>query len=147
MSTLTRAASLLVLGCAIAGAAASAAAAPVRNDHPIVGTWRFVMPDGSCNEVYRIHADGTSLITSAAEVAQTEFEISDQPDKNGFYKALDKIVKDNGKQDCSGQVSEVGHSVASYILFHESGNMFLMCMQPSMDACLGPFIRVRGSET
>jgi hypothetical protein len=41
----------------------------------------------------------------------------------------------------------VGHSVASYILFHESGNMFLMCMQPSMDACLGPFIRVRGSET
>jgi len=137
----------MALACAFLGAAASAAARPVRPDHPIVGTWRFVLPDGSCNEVYRMRQDGTALITSAAEVVETEFDIDDQPDENGFYKSLDKIVTDNGKHDCTGQVSEVGHAVSSFILFHPSGNMFLMCLERSMDACLGPFIRVQGSET
>lgn len=137
---------LIVLTAALLCAAAGSAA-PVRADHPIVGIWRFVLPDGTCQEIYRMRADGTALITSAAEVAETEFNIDDQPDKNGFYKTSDKIVKDNGKVDCTGQVSEVGQSVASFILFHESGNMFLMCLQASMDACLGPFIRVRGRET
>lgn len=136
----------IALACTIVGAVASVSAAPVREDHPIVGTWRFVLPDGSCHEVYRMRADGTALITSAAEIAETEFVIDDQPDEQGFYKTSDKIVKDNGKQDCSGQVTEVGHAVASFILFHPSGNMFLMCLERSMDACLGPFVRVRGSE-
>lgn len=128
-------------------AASGAAAAPVRESHPIVGTWRFVLPDGSCHEMYRMRADGTALITSASEIAETEFDIDDEPDENGFYKALDKIVKDNGKHDCTGQITEVGHAVASFILFHPSKNMFLMCMERSMEACLGPFVRVRGSET
>lgn len=143
MNVMTR----IALACALSGAVAGSVAAPVRSDHPIVGTWRFVLPDGSCHEVYRMRADGTALITSAAEVVETEFVIDDQPDENGFYKALDKITKDNGKHDCTGQISEVGHSVSSFILFHPSGNMFLMCLQRSMDACLGPFIRVKGSET
>ncbi|KQW93813.1 hypothetical protein ASC94_14680 [Massilia sp. Root418] len=146
MSILSRAVRLTLFACAMCGAAAGSAA-PVRADHPIVGVWRFVLPDGSCQEVYRMRADGTALITSAAEVAETEFVIDDKPDKNGFYKASDKIVKDNGKLDCSGQVTEVGRTVASFILFHQSGNMFLMCLQASMDACLGPFVRVRGEET
>lgn len=141
----------IALACALAASAAVttpvSAAGPIRSDHPIVGTWRFVLPDGSCHEVYRMRADGTALITSAAEVVETEFVIDDQPDENGFYKALDKIIKDNGKHDCTGQISEVGHSVSSFILFHPSGNMFLMCLQRSMEACLGPFIRVKGSET
>lgn len=141
-----RAVHLIFAACAMCGAAASGAA-PVRADHPIVGVWRFVLPDGTCQETYRMRADGTALITSAAEVAETEFVIDDQPDKNGFYKTSDKIVKDNGKLDCSGQVTEVGRTVASFILFHHSGNMFLMCLEASMDACLGPFVRVRGEET
>lgn len=137
----------IALACASVLAAACVSAAPVRADHPIVGTWRFVLPDGSCHEIYRIRADGTALITSAAEVAETEFDIADQPDTDGFYKSSDKIVKDNGKKDCTGQISEVGRSVASFILFHPSGNMFLMCMERSTEACMGPFVRVRGSET
>ena len=139
--------SRVTLLTAVLLAGSASAAAPVRADHPIVGTWRFVVPDGGCQEVYRMRADGTALITSAAEVAETEFNIDDQPDKNGFYKTADKIVKDNGKLDCTGQISEVGQSVASFIVFHQSNNMFLMCLQASMEACLGPFIRVRGRET
>jgi hypothetical protein len=126
---------------------ACAAAAPMRNDHPIVGTWDLTVPDSSCHEIYRIHSDGTSIVTSAQEVAQSQFEIADQPDKLGFYKQTDTIVKDNGKQDCSGQVTEVGRAVTSYILFHPSGNMFLMCLERDTQKCIGPFIRMKGAET
>jgi hypothetical protein len=122
------------------------AAAPPRADHPIVGTWRFELPDGSCHEIYRFRADGTALITSAAEVAESEFNIADQPDGDGFYTSRDQIVKDNGKLDCTGEVTKVGHVIASFILFHPAGNMFLMCQRRDMASCVGPFVRVRGSE-
>lgn len=126
--------------------AAGAQAAPLRNDHPIVGAWRFELPDGSCHEMYRIRADGTALITSAAEVAESEFEIDDQPDADGFYQSSDKIVKDNGKFDCAGEVTKVGHVVAAYIVFHPSNNLFLMCQRRDLSSCIGPFVRVRGTE-
>lgn len=124
----------------------SVLAAPVRTDHPIVGTWRFELPDGSCHEMYRISADGTALITSAAEIAESEFDIDDQPDGDGFYRSNDKIVKDNGKKDCTGEVTEVGHVIQAFIVFHPSNNMFLMCQKRDMESCIGPFIRVRGTE-
>jgi hypothetical protein len=127
-------------------AAQTALAAPLRTDHPIVGIWRFELPDGSCHEMYRISADGTALITSAAEIAESEFEIDDQPDGDGFYRSNDKIVKDNGKKDCTGEVTKVGHVIQSFIVFHPSNNMFLMCQRRDMGSCIGPFIRVRGME-
>jgi hypothetical protein len=141
---------LSIRAALLAGAAVlalPAAAAPVRGDHPILGIWKFELPDGSCEETYRIRADGTTLITSAQEVAESQFTIDDQPDEEGFYKSQDKIVKDNGKLDCSGNITEVGRSVTSYVLFHGSGNMFLMCRQRDTTACIGPFIRVRGTAT
>lgn len=121
-------------------------AAPLRTDHPIVGTWRFELPDGSCHEMYRIRADGTALITSAAEIAESEFDIDDQPDGDGFYNSNDKIVKDNGKQDCTGEVTKVGHVIQAFIVFHPTNNMFLMCQRRDMASCIGPFVRVRGTE-
>jgi len=124
----------------------STLAGPLRNDHPIVGTWRFELPDGSCHEMYRIRADGSALITSAAEIAESEFEIDDQPDSDGFYRSNDKIVKDNGKKDCTGEITEIGHVIQSFIVFHPSNNMFLMCQRRDMGSCIGPFIRVRGTE-
>jgi hypothetical protein len=127
-------------------AAQSALAGPLRADHPIVGTWRFELPDGSCQEMYRIRPDGTALITSAAEIAETEFEIDDQPDSDGFYRSNDKITKDNGQKDCTGEITQVGHVIQAFILFHPSKNMFLMCQRRDMGSCIGPFIRVRGTE-
>jgi hypothetical protein len=137
-SPLLLAAALLAAPCALA--------APLRADHPIVGTWRFELPDGSCQEMYRIRADGTALITSASEVAETEFAIDDQPDGEGFYSSNDTIVKDNGKKDCTGEVTQVGHVIRAFILFHPSKNMFLMCQRRDMGSCIGPFVRVRGQE-
>lgn len=127
--------------------AVPAAAAPLRADHPVIGTWQVTSPENGCREVYRFRGDGTSLVTSAHEVAESAFDIEDQPDKLGFYKDVDRLVKDNGKQDCSGEVTEIGHVVTSYLLFHPSGNMFLMCFERNTRTCIGPFIRVKGSDT
>ncbi|GJI99755.1 hypothetical protein RugamoR64_02940 [Duganella rhizosphaerae] len=117
----------------------------LRQSHPVIGTWRITMPDGSCSETYRIRADGTTLVFSNEEVAESTFAISDQPDKQGFYKEVDTIVKDNGKRDCLGDVTEVGRAVTSYLLFHPSGDMFLMCVERRTDKCIGPFVRVKGN--
>jgi hypothetical protein len=126
---------------------APAGAAGLREDHPLIGTWQITLPDGSCREIYRYRSDGTTLVTSAEEVAESSYNISDQPDPEGFYKQTDTIVKDNGKRDCSGEVTQVGHQVVTYLLFHPSGNMFLMCFERDRRSCIGPFIRVHGSET
>jgi hypothetical protein len=139
---------LVLRAAALAALAATAVAhaAPLRHDHPVIGTWQVTLPDGSCSETYRIRADGSTLVFSNEEVAESIFSISDQPDKDGFYEEVDTIVKDNGKLDCLGDVTEVGRAVTSYLLFHPTGDMFLMCVERRMDKCIGPFIRVKGNE-
>jgi hypothetical protein len=129
---------------AAAHAAHAAHAAPLRADHPIIGTWRITLPDGACSETYRIRADGTTLVFSNEEVAESTFTVSDKPDEDGFFQQTDIIVKDNGKPDCSGAITEPGRSVTSYLQFHPSGNLFVMCVEPNLERCIGPFIRVRG---
>lgn len=120
------------------------AAAPLRADHPIVGIWRLQLPEERCVETYRIRADGTALVTSAEEVAETAFEIADRPDGDGFYRAVNRIVKDNGKPDCSGHVTQPGQTIDTFILFHPSGDQFLMCQRADTRSCIGPLVRVKG---
>lgn len=120
---------------------AVAHAAPLAPDHPLIGTWKITLPNNGCVETYHVHADGTSLVTSAHEVSESEFEISAQPSEKGFYKWVDKIVKDNGKPDCSGQVTQAGHVATNYILLRRDGQLFLMCEEEDLNTCIGPFVR------
>ena len=143
MTNLLRA---LVLLLAAAGSHSSAIAQPPRADHPLIGAWKITLPDGSCSETYIVHKDGTSLVTSAEEVAESEFELSDEPSERGFYKWVDKIVKDNGKKDCSGEVMILGHVATNYILLHPSKDKFLMCEAEDIKTCIGPFVRIRGGD-
>ena len=136
------AAAALALVCA----PMSARAAQLRADHPFVGIWNITLPDGSCSETYRVRGDGTTLVFSKEEVAESRFVISDQPDKQGFYKEVDTLVKDNGKPDCTGQITKPGRTVTNYLLFHPGGDMFLMCVERSMERCIGSFVRVAGNE-
>jgi hypothetical protein len=132
---------------ALAAVAAGALAAPphpTAKDHPIIGRWMISLPDGSCSETYTFRPDGTTLVTSGEEIAESEFEISAKPSAAGFYKWTDKLVKDNGKKDCSGEVTEVGKTVTNFVQFHRSGNLFIMCADESLDTCIGPFTRVQG---
>ena len=135
---------LMAVFTAMLATGAAAQAAPLRSDHPIIGTWKITLPDGSCSETYRIRADGTTLVFSHEEVAESTFVIADKPDKNGFYKEVDTIVKDNGKRDCSGGITKPGQAVTNYLQFHPSGDLFLMCVERNLERCIGPFVRVKG---
>ncbi|WP_338848988.1 hypothetical protein V8J88_08575 [Massilia sp. W12] len=136
----------------LAGFAAHAAARPplpLDSRHPILGSW--VLPiehprHGECLETYYFRADGTTLVTSAEEVAETVFEISPKPSRAGFYRWSEKLVKDNGKKDCSGKVSRVGSESVSYIRFLEDGERFIVCQEESLRACFGPFYRLQGQS-
>lgn len=125
------------------GAPCALAAAPAPH-HPIVGIWRLAVPEANCSELYRFRPDGTTLVTSAEEVSESEYDIPAEPSAKGYYKMVDTVVKDNGKKDCSGAVMPVGRKATSFVLFHPSGVLFLMCRAESMDACIGPFHRVFG---
>lgn len=124
-----------------------ASAAPPAADHPILGIWRLTLPDGSCSETYRFRGDGTTLVTSAEEISESEFIIPAKPSAKGFYKLEDRLVKDNGKKDCSGQIMKAGAKATHFVHFHPSGAMFVMCAAESLDACIGPFKRIAGQET
>jgi hypothetical protein len=136
----------LVLSLAIL-AGAPATAAPPTSTHPILGIWVLTLPDGSCSEIYRFRGDGTSLVTSNEEISESEFSIPAQPSAKGFYRLDDKVIKDNGKQDCTGSVTKIGSKVTHFVQFHPSGSLFVMCVAESLDACIGPFRRMRGQET
>ena len=124
-----------------------ASAAPPAADHPILGIWQLTLPDGSCSETYRFRGDGTTLVTSAEEISQSEFNIPAQPSAKGFYRLDDRLVKDNGKKDCIGQVMKVGTKATHFVQFHPSGSLFVMCVAESLDACIGPFRRMPAQET
>lgn len=119
-----------------------ASAERIRPDHPLIGTWQVDIPELRCHEVYRIRNNGTTLVTSAEEVSESSFTVSDQPSDKGFYKWVDTITKDNGKPDCGGSVMTVGHTATNYVVFHPSGEQFLLCEDESLATCFGPFIRV-----
>jgi len=141
------AAAAVLATAAVAALAGPPTAAPtlLRADHPLIRAWALKARDGRCTEIYRISREGTSLVTSADEVAQTRFEVSDRPSAKGFYKWVDTIVKDNGKKDCGGQVTKP-HTTTSYILMNETNKAFISCESESARACIGPFVRIEGGE-
>jgi hypothetical protein len=137
------AASLLLTVLLVATANAGAPKAP-KSGHPIIGTWSLEVPGTDCEETYFMRQDGTSLVTSGEETGQSAFEIDDEPGTNGFYKTTDRVTKDNGRPDCAGSITKVGTEITLYIKFHPSGDMMVMCTEPSLAACIGPFYRVGG---
>jgi len=136
----------LTLACWSAQAASTPDLHPLRADHPLIGAWQISTADGSCAETYRIDRGGTSLVTSADEVAETRFVISDQPSAHGYYKWIDTLVKDNGKKDCSGQVTKAPRTTTNYILLNPAGNRFIMCAAEDGRQCIGPFVKLEGGE-
>jgi hypothetical protein len=138
---------LLVIALLALAAPAVAQTTPiVVAAHPIVGTWRFSLPDGSCDETYRFRTDGTSLVTSGDEVAESEYRIAEKPSRAGFYEWVDTIVKDNGKKDCAGQITDIGRKTTNYIRFDGQGQRFIVCRAENLQQCFGPLRRVGGDD-
>lgn len=109
--------------------------------HPLLGIWTLSIPQLACSETYHFRGDGTSLVKSKEEVSESEFTVAEKPSAKGFYKLEDRIVKDNGKQDCSGEIMKVGERFTNYVRFHPSGARFVLCQDESMETCIGPFER------
>jgi len=139
MRTLTGLFACLLFTAALPVQAAAPSAA-----HPLLGIWVLAIPQFGCSETYHFRGDGTTLVTSADEVSESEFTVAEKPSAKGFYKLDDRIVKDNGKQDCSGEVMKPGTRATNYIRFHPSGARFVMCRDETMEACIGPFERMPG---
>lgn len=138
---------ILLSGTVLALAASFVSAASLRTDHPIIGTWKIELPDGSCHEIYHIRRDGTMVVTSGAEISESDFTISDRPSAKGFYKWVDRVTKDNGRADCSGEITEAGHSATNFVLFNPAQDQFVICEDDTGEACIGPFIRLKGNDT
>jgi hypothetical protein len=131
---------LLLLAAAILNPVAASAAPSA--SHPLLGIWVLSIPQLGCSETYHFRGDGTTLVKSAEEVSESEFTVAEKPSAKGFYKLEDRVVKDNGKQDCSGEVMQIGTRATNYLRFHPSGARFVMCQDESMQACIGPFERM-----
>lgn len=56
---------------------------PLPDGHPLVGAWRVEVPGTQWHEVYTIKANGTMSVTSAAQAAESEFEIDLKPSVKG----------------------------------------------------------------
>jgi hypothetical protein len=137
---------LALLLAARAGAAAPDAPPALDPVHPIVGTWKFTLADGICAETYHFRKDGTTVVTSGAEVTESAYEISAAPSARGYYKLVDRITRDNGKKDCTGELTKVGREATTYIRFHPSGDMIIFCESESLDNCIGPLNRIPDEE-
>ena len=131
---------------AVAAPLADAPTAPLRADHPFLGVWQLTRSDDQCAEVYRIDRSGHTLITSADEVAQSNFTMSDQPSPRGYYKWVDTLVKDNGKKDCWGQVTKPGKTTTRYVLMNPAANRFILCTAEDGKQCFGPFVKLEGGD-
>lgn len=130
-------------------AAASAPAGSVprpQAGHPILGVWLLKVPNTDCTEIYSFRRNGTTLVASNEEEVESEFEISPQPSDRGFYKWTDKIVKDNGGEDCVGDTAEIGRQVINFIRFSPAGDMFVICQDETMRTCIGPLKRIREED-
>ncbi len=147
----------LLLALALASATALAvppaakADAPVaptalRPDHPMLAAWAITRRDDGCAETYRFDRSGHTLITSADEVAVSNFTLSDQPSAKGYYKWVDTLVKDNGKKDCWGQVTKPGKTTTRYIMMNPAQDRFIVCTAEDGRQCFGPFVKVEGGE-
>ena len=145
----------LLLALALASMAAIAAPAtppdeapsrPMRADHPFLGAWQITRRDDACAEIYRIDRNGRTLITSADEVAQSRFTMSDQPSAKGYYKWVDTLVKDNGRKDCWGQITKPGKTTTRYVMMNPAQDRFIVCTAEDGKQCFGPFVKLEGGE-
>ena len=109
--------------------------------HPLIGTWGIDVPGTACHEAYTFHPNGTTSVTSGKEAGETEFELDTEPSAKGFYRWVDRVVKDNGQPDCTGEVTHVGQMATNYLLVDPTGRQFLMCSAEDLRTCVGPFAR------
>ena len=133
------------IACVFLVASSAAAAAQLRADHPLLGTWKFAVPGSSCVETLTVTRSGRIDVVSGAQIGKSDSEIADRADERGFFKWVDKTIEDNGKADCGGSITPIGDLATTYIHLDESGGSFLQCFSESLSDCFGPYVRQRAA--
>lgn len=136
----------LLLMFPLCAATASIAGISTTHSHPIHGRWEIFLPDERCSEVYEFRPNGERTYTSSEERGQSAYTISKAPSSLGFYELEDRITHSNGKPDCSGGSSPVGSKAILYIRFNSNQDQMIMCRDPALENCFGPFIRLPDSR-
>lgn len=102
--------------------------------HQILGTWYYHV-DG-CIEKWDFLKDGTRMSKSKEERTENSFSISLEPLESGFYKINDEVLKDNGKDSCSGPSSDkTGEIIELFLLFSEDKKSFQVCGYEDISSC------------
>lgn len=114
----------------------------VRKDHPYLGRWTWTYR--GCVEVYENRPDGTSAVTSGAEVGESKYTITAYAEQNGFYRLVDIVTNSNGKTGCDGSPggTPIGDEAVSFVLIRSSGEEMIFCKTPALDKCMGPLRRL-----
>ncbi|WP_232290690.1 hypothetical protein [Polaromonas naphthalenivorans] len=123
-----------------AGPSSGAPSAPVQ--HPVVGSWTWMLPGKTCTETLNYQGNGTRQGSSGEEVTQSRYEVSPMPSLLGFYRLTETVTEGNGKKDCSGDLHEApGEPVTRFIQFSPKKDQLIVCREESLKACFGPLKR------
>jgi hypothetical protein len=108
--------------------------------HPLVGYWEAKVAGSGCLESYWFKEDGTAVFTSGDEQLEARYEVTPQPDGQGFFKLTHRVTLSNKGLDCTRQTSAINVEQTSYVLFQPDGRSFISCDDdnPSLEACFGP---------
>lgn len=121
-------------------AVANAEADPRSLKHPLIGYWESHLPETGCLETYWFKEDGTAAFTSGDEQLEARYEVTPQPDAQGFFKLSHRVTQSNKAQDCTRQTSEINTEQTSFLLFKPDGHSFISCENddPALESCFGP---------
>lgn len=127
-------------------AVCSVASGQSSDKSPLAGTWQYRPRGTSCTEQYYFRNDGTMMVTSGREVSESEYTLSDEPLPSGFYKFSSKVTQTNGKPDCRGNKTPVGQASSSFLKRQGEGDgeRLILCRAESLQACMGPLVRLKG---
>jgi hypothetical protein len=109
----------------------------------IIGKWNYQIPNSSCVETYEFSSDGNLRASSAEQITDSIYFISDQHSEFAFYKLEHQVMRANGEKDCDGEISQSGITAVHYVRFDETGNSLVMCKDESayLEQCFGPLYR------
>lgn len=109
----------------------------------ILGSWTYRLPNASCVENFEFLADGKMRGTSAKQVVDSQYSISDDHTQYAFYKLTHKVVVANEEKDCDGEIAKVGYEATHFVRYDTSGDKMVMCDDENalLESCFGPLIR------
>ncbi len=117
------------------------------SDYPqfsIVGAWQYQTPVTGCIEEYQFQADGTLRATSAKQVLDSTYNVSEKHSQYAFYELNHQVVTSNNEKDCDGQTTEIGLTATNYVRYDMSGDYMVMCRDEGvlLSDCFGPLKRI-----